>query len=188
MAEDQTRGSTFPRIDGHVKAHTSTALPAPFKAPNYEQVLGEKNPFEAEHRLHAEWERRRTTAAFQAAQLSERLLAEFRERIQAEPARRWTALLEHDLAWWRGLFDIRAEALMLPMAPSAYAEILSDHAEAILSAASSQGRGIDDELAANLLHCYKSGMRTGWCRHLVSTRSGSTSFRQRPQSRPRFVS
>ena len=35
---------------------------------------------------------------------------------------------------------------MLPISPSAYAEILAAHATALVSVAGGQGRGIDDEL------------------------------------------
>ena len=94
-------------IDGHIKLQ-DRADPTAFSSPDYESILG-YNPFPFEHRLHAEWERRRETAASDAAQLCARLQAEFLERVQAEPARRWWwALLQRDLALCQGILDIRA--------------------------------------------------------------------------------
>lgn len=145
MAKHRAQRPTLPRITGHLKSHAPADLTPPavaFRAPDYERVLGHENPFPADHRLHTEWETRRRAAASEAAQLRARLLA--------QPAWSWSDVLERHLAWWTGLFDIRAAALMLPMPPSAYAEMLSDHAEAILSTLRRQRLPIGEELVATM--------------------------------------
>lgn len=128
-----------------------TAAAPTFSAPDDELILGQENPFAADHRLHHEWERRRVIAAAEAAPLRARLLDQLNGRVRADYARRWRAALECDLEWGCGLFDIRAKAwLSMTRSPSTYAAILNAHADAIVSEACSLGRGIDTELVAAL--------------------------------------
>jgi DNA-binding XRE family transcriptional regulator len=132
----------LPHFGGHLKAHASADLPAAFRTPDYDKVLGTQNPFPIDHRLHGEWEARRSTAAAEAAQLCARVLA--------KPGRSWGDQLEGHLELATGFFDIRAAALLLPMPPSIYGRMLNTVAEALLLYLDQQQMPIGEELIATL--------------------------------------
>lgn len=98
--------------------------------PDLERLLGlsaKTDLFPVGHKLRLEWERERRAAVSRAALLWDRVLA--------GPTRTLSDVVDQNLELWIGLFDIRA-ALMhsaRPMPPPTYAQILSDHAEFIVS-------------------------------------------------------
>ena len=109
-----------------------------FVGPHFDRVLGQVNPFPGGHRLHHEWEDRRRRAAAKPAKLWRRLIA---KRPQT-----WEDVIAFWVAWRTGVFDLRASAWHFPMAPSDYAAIIDDHAQAILAHVEDQALPIGDEL------------------------------------------
>ncbi len=132
-----------PRISGHVKAVLSPSSAERLVVPEYDAVLGQPNPFPIGHRFHQEWESRRRSASVKAA--------EGFARVAARPTNTWSDVIEGHLDWWPTLFDIRAEALLFPMAPADYSSLLQDEADAILSGLRARRLPIGDELLKKLL-------------------------------------
>jgi excisionase family DNA binding protein len=92
--------------------------------PDYERLLCLPE-FPAGHPQRAEWEQQRKASIAEAAHLWATLLHRRR--------RTWGDLLRHQLAWWSGVFDIRAFALLrLQFTSEAYAKWLIEYGEGIL--------------------------------------------------------
>lgn len=92
--------------------------------PDFQKLLGLPD-IPTDSKFRAKWDRRRKDAESEAAQLWLNVLA--------MPTGRIGDLINKYIAFWSGLFDIRAKALLVLIVPSAYPEVLNKHATAILA-------------------------------------------------------
>lgn len=110
--------------------------------PDYGAVLGEVNPFPVDDPRHGLWDIHRTRVAAEVAELYERVLA--------LPQRPWA----QELAAWkelcRGLFDIRARALMALIQPDKYGDVLADHVNAIIGGIENERLPIEQDLLPHI--------------------------------------